>query len=183
MAQIDLDASFRLPMWRRFGPTHRRVSKQDGSRCSSRQSPVSDRACWPRGQPRRTSSREGGRATAGSRREPGKQKGSGIIAGRVEGGGQLSRGAQGRVSAEKPDGRWLSRRASLSLGGLVQGRVTPWGHKPEAQARVSRTLACASGLSQGQDDSATCYPNPTPLEPGPLGHARCSRHAPCHLPS
>ena len=48
---------------------------------------------------------------------------------------------------------------------MAQHRVTVPAYEPEAQARVSPTLACASGLYHLCGESQECYPNRSYFEP------------------
>src|SRR3954469_6762153 len=59
------------------------------------------------------------------------------------------------------------RPEDRSEPGMAQHRVTVPAYKPEAQARVSPTLACASGLYHPCAESQECYPNRSDFEPCP----------------
>ena len=71
------------------------------------------------------------------------------------------------------DNRTLVRiiRTAISITSTAQHRVTVPAYKPEAQARVSRTLACASGLYHLCGESQECYPNRSDFEPCPITSA------------
>ena len=61
---------------------------------------------------------------------------------------------------------------------MVQRRVTLRAYEPEAQARVTPTLACASGWYDRQDEAEKCYPDRCAIEPCHDCHSQAERNPP-----
>jgi hypothetical protein len=61
--------------------------------------------------------------------------------------------------------------------GMVQRWVTLRAYEPEARARATPTLACASGSYDRQDESEKCYPDRRAIEPCLKSRVRCVARA------